>query len=403
MEQSLADLRAPGVITPEAAFSRSSPARPAPRPARARPASRTDFGGCNGASVPTQTPSRTASGSPRRCKRHMDLKKEIKLSDLVRRPQKKTRAGAKPSGAPAQAGAEAGARRAQDRRLAARRLARGQQRRPGEARAARAAVPLEPGVVVAGEVRDVPALASALDELFRDQQASAPRRPPRRRHEPDRRALRSTWRGSRTSASSTNAIRFRAHEALSIPIDEAVLDYHVVSRERRRGGAALAPHRPRRRLPRVDRPLRRGLQGRPESSSSASTSRPLPCCAPSRLPAAGDDEHGRRRRGLDRPRPHDARDLRRRRLRLHARPRVGRRERSRPQSRATSASARTRRGAEARARPRATTPSDARTIRVSRRARAVLARELQNARARARRLAPVLPEPARLARDLDRS
>ena len=26
-----------------------------------------------------------------------------------------------------------------------------------------------------------------------------------------------------------NAIRFRAHEALSIPVDDAVLDYHVVS------------------------------------------------------------------------------------------------------------------------------------------------------------------------------
>ncbi len=25
-----------------------------------------------------------------------------------------------------------------------------------------------------------------------------------------------------------NAVRFRAHEALSIPIDQAVLDYHVI-------------------------------------------------------------------------------------------------------------------------------------------------------------------------------
>ena len=49
---------------------------------------------------------------------------------------------------------------------------------------------LEPGVVVGGEVRDVAALATALDELLQRQQASAPGHPARHRHQPHRRAHR---------------------------------------------------------------------------------------------------------------------------------------------------------------------------------------------------------------------
>ena len=87
-----------------------------------------------------------------------------------------------------------------------------------------------------------------------------------------------------------NAIRFRAHEELSIPLDEAVLDYHVVSESVDETGAALAPRRPRRRVPGLDRPLRRGLQARPGSRSPSSTWRLSPCCAPSLRATARDEQ-----------------------------------------------------------------------------------------------------------------
>ena len=91
-----------------------------------------------------------------------------------------------------------------------------------------ARVPLEPGVVVAGEVRDIPALASALDELFRTHKL--PRRGVRLGVATNRIGVRSfELEGIEDERQLENAIRFRAHEELSIPADEAVLDYHVVS------------------------------------------------------------------------------------------------------------------------------------------------------------------------------
>ena len=158
----------------------------------------------------------------------MDLKKEIKLSDLVRAAEEEDAGRAPPSRrAKRKRRGEAGVRRAQDRRLPARRLASRQQRRSAEARQL-ARVPLEPGVVVAGEVRDV---AGARRGARRASSATTSCRgtacgsgSPRTGSA----CARSRWTGSRTSASSRNAIRFRAHEAVSIPIDQAVLDYHVV-------------------------------------------------------------------------------------------------------------------------------------------------------------------------------
>src|SRR5262245_18025864 len=108
---------------------------------------------------------RTACGSPRRCRR-MDLNKEIKLSDLVRRPKKKK---------PAKAGTALGGKRKRHRKqeivglkigasqIAASRVVNN----GGPAKLMQLArVPLAPGVVVSGEVRDVPALAAALDRFF---------------------------------------------------------------------------------------------------------------------------------------------------------------------------------------------------------------------------------------------
>ena len=98
----------------------------------------------------------------------MDLKQEIKLSDLVRRPRKKTLAGAKPSGAaPRKRGRKqeiVGLKIGASQIAASRVVNNG-----GPAKLVQLArVPLEPGVVVAGEVRDVAGRVSCCPtRLFR--------------------------------------------------------------------------------------------------------------------------------------------------------------------------------------------------------------------------------------------
>jgi type IV pilus assembly protein PilM len=91
-----------------------------------------------------------------------------------------------------------------------------------------ARVPLEPGVVVGGEVRDVPALARALDHFFGEHKL--PRRGIRLGLGTNRIGVRALdIDGIDDERQLGNAVRFRAHEALSIPLDQAVLDYHVIS------------------------------------------------------------------------------------------------------------------------------------------------------------------------------
>ena len=203
----------------------------------------------------------------------MNLKNEIKLSDLVRRS-----ATAKKAGAPKALRGEVVGLKIGASQLAASRVANN-----GSARLLQLARgPLPSGIVVSGEVRDIPALAAALDEFFRTHKL--PRRGVRLGVATNRIGVRSfELAGIDDERQLENAIRFRAHEALSIPVDEAVLDYHVVSETLDDSGRHRPPHRPRRRVPRVDRPLCRRLQGRPASSSSRSTSRRSPCCAPSLL------------------------------------------------------------------------------------------------------------------------
>src|SRR2546423_7803719 len=86
---------------------------------------------------------------------------------------------------------------------------------------------LEPGVIVGGELRDPEALASALKDFFK-------------RHKLPRQGVRlgiaNNRIGVRTFELSgiddvkqlENAIRFRAHEALPIPIEEAVIDWQIL-------------------------------------------------------------------------------------------------------------------------------------------------------------------------------
>src|SRR5919199_4098437 len=88
--------------------------------------------------------------------------------------------------------------------------------------------PLEPGVVVGGELRDPDALTEALKDFFR-------------KHKLPRRGIRLGIANNRIGVRTldvvgiadpkqlANAIRFRAQEALPIPIEEAVLDYRLLS------------------------------------------------------------------------------------------------------------------------------------------------------------------------------
>ena len=130
----------------------------------------------------------------------VDLKKEIKLSDLV--PRRK----AKPGGAKLEERSDRGAgskRELVGLKVGASQLAAARVMNNGSANLLQLARgPLERGVVVAGEVRDVPASGACARPLLRGAQASAARSPPRPRDEPDRRALPSTSTGSPTSGSS---------------------------------------------------------------------------------------------------------------------------------------------------------------------------------------------------------
>jgi type IV pilus assembly protein PilM len=86
---------------------------------------------------------------------------------------------------------------------------------------------LEPGVIVGGELRDPDALVAALKDFFK-------------RHKLPRQGVRlgiaNNRIGVRTFELSgiddvkqlENAIRFRAHEALPIPIEEAVIDWQIL-------------------------------------------------------------------------------------------------------------------------------------------------------------------------------
>ena len=87
--------------------------------------------------------------------------------------------------------------------------------------------PLDHGIVVGGELRDPEALAVALRDFFK-------------RHNLPKRGIRLGIANNRIGVRTfevtgiddpkqlANAIRFRAQEALPIPIDEAVLDYQVL-------------------------------------------------------------------------------------------------------------------------------------------------------------------------------
>jgi type IV pilus assembly protein PilM len=90
--------------------------------------------------------------------------------------------------------------------------------------------PLAPGIVSGGEVRDPAALGAALDRFFVE-------------HELPRRGVRLGLGNTRVGVRLIeiagveddehlrNAISFRAHELLSVPIEDAAIDYHVIGED----------------------------------------------------------------------------------------------------------------------------------------------------------------------------
>ena len=91
-----------------------------------------------------------------------------------------------------------------------------------------AQAPLPQGVVGGGEVRDPAGLATALDEFFAANEL--PRRGVRIGLANTRIGVRVIEiSGVADLAQLENAIGFRAHEILSVPLDEALLDYHVLA------------------------------------------------------------------------------------------------------------------------------------------------------------------------------
>src|SRR5436190_737567 len=88
--------------------------------------------------------------------------------------------------------------------------------------------PLSPGIIVGCELRDPDALAIALKDFFTKHKL--PKRGVRLGISNNRIGVRTfDVAGVQDPKQLDNAIRFRAQEALPIPIDEAVLDYHTLA------------------------------------------------------------------------------------------------------------------------------------------------------------------------------
>jgi type IV pilus assembly protein PilM len=95
--------------------------------------------------------------------------------------------------------------------------------------------PLDPGVVVAGEIRDPEALAGALKRFF--ELHKLPKKGVRLGLSNNRIGVRVfEIEGVSEERQLENAIRFRAEEVLPIPLDEAVLDYVVLDETAREDG-----------------------------------------------------------------------------------------------------------------------------------------------------------------------
>jgi type IV pilus assembly protein PilM len=97
---------------------------------------------------------------------------------------------------------------------------------------------LEPGIVVGGELRDPERLTDALRDFFG--QNNLPRRNVRLGVANNRIGVRTfDIAGIEDPTQLDNAVRFRAQETLPIPIEDAVLDYHVLTETKDASGQSL--------------------------------------------------------------------------------------------------------------------------------------------------------------------
>jgi len=97
---------------------------------------------------------------------------------------------------------------------------------------------LEPGIVVGGELRDPEKLSEALREFFGKN--DLPRRNVRLGVANNRIGVRTfDIAGVDDPTQLDNAVRFRAQETLPIPIEDAVLDYHVLNETTDASGQSL--------------------------------------------------------------------------------------------------------------------------------------------------------------------
>ncbi len=98
--------------------------------------------------------------------------------------------------------------------------------------------PLEPGIVVDGEVRDQDALANALKAFFDDEQL--PKKGVRIGLASNRIGVRTfDIVGIDDEERFDNAVRFKAHEVLPVAVHEAVLDYRVLEQRPNEAGEQM--------------------------------------------------------------------------------------------------------------------------------------------------------------------
>ena len=98
--------------------------------------------------------------------------------------------------------------------------------------------PLEPGVVVSGEIRDPIALSSSLSRFF--ELHKLPKKGVRLGISNNRIGVRVfEIEGVADARQLENAVRFRAEEVLPIPLDEAVLDWVVLDERTREDGTSV--------------------------------------------------------------------------------------------------------------------------------------------------------------------
>lgn len=152
----------------------------------------------------------------------VDLKQEIKLSDLIPSRIPRPKRTAKPKGRPPLPKELVGLR-IDSAGLSAAHVVNGEERQL--VKVARASLPK--GIVSAGEVRDPAALGQALSEFFSTN--ALPRRGVRIGLGNSRIGVRLIEvPAGGDDQQLENMIRFRAHEMLSASLDEAVIDYHIV-------------------------------------------------------------------------------------------------------------------------------------------------------------------------------